>query len=113
MQNTKARLHMHNHNGPNGRAFIIGERNSLKALGEALIKVSKSKLGFENIELYTSDGHKYEILITCDVSEEEWQQLPVPYNKKHDPSTLQIVKTYDEFKGFSQQSSSPSYVSRD
>lgn len=98
MQNTKARLHMHNHNEPNGRAYIVGERQALKNLGEALIKASKSVLGLENIELYTSDGHKYEILITCDVSEEEWQNLPVPYNKKHDPTTLEIVRTYNEFK---------------
>lgn len=98
MHNTKARLHMHNHNEPNGRAYIVGEKAALRSLGEALIKVSKSVIGLDNVELYTSDGHKYEILITCDVSEEEWQTLPVPYNKKHDPNSLEIVKTYNEFK---------------
>lgn len=98
MQNTRARLHMHNHNEPNGRAFIVGERTALKTLGETLIKASKSVLGLENLELYTSDGHKYEIVITCDVSEDEWQNLPVPYSKKHDPNNLEIVRTYDEFK---------------
>ena len=98
MLQAKSRLHMHNHNEPNGRAFIIGEKAALKNLGEALIKVSKSAIGFENIELYTSDGHKYEILITCDVSEDEWQTLPVPYNKQHDPNNLEIVRTYNEFK---------------
>lgn len=99
MLNIKSRLHMHNHNEPNGRAFIIGEKTALKSLGEALIKASKSAVGIENIELYTSDGHKYEILIACDVSEDEWQNIPLPYDKKHDPSKLEIVKTYDEFKG--------------
>lgn len=102
MQNVKARLHMHNHIEPNGTAYIIGERQSLKNLGEALIKASKSVLGLENIELYTSDGHKYEILITCDVSENEWQHLPVPYNNKHDPNSLEIVRTYQELKVSSQ-----------
>lgn len=98
MHNTKARLHMHNHNEPNGRAYVVGEKAALKSLGEALIKASKSALGLETVELYTSDGHKYEIFITCDVSEEEWQNLPVPYNKKHDPNNLEIVRTYNEFK---------------
>jgi hypothetical protein len=93
---------MHNHTEPNGRAFIIGEKQALKSLGEALIKASKSVIGLENIELYTSDGHKYEILITCDLAENEWQELPVPYDKKHDPNKLEIIQTYNEFKNCSQ-----------
>jgi hypothetical protein len=96
VNNIKGRLHMHNHSEPNGRAYIIGEKLALKSLGEALIKASHSVIGLENIELYTSDGHKYKILITCDVSENEWQELPVPYDKNHDPQELDIVKTYDE-----------------
>lgn len=94
----KARLHLHNHNEPNGRAYIIGEKISLRALGETLIKASKSVIGLETIELYTSDGHKYELFVTCDVTEDEWESLPVPYHKKHDPKSLEIVKTYDELK---------------
>jgi len=101
MQITKARLHMHNHNEPNGRAYIIGERKALRELGEALVKASKSVIGMETIHMYTSDGHRYELMIACDVSEEEWQELPVPYSKKHNPSELSIVKTYDEIKGSS------------
>lgn len=89
---------MHNHNEPNGRAYIIGEKQALRILGETLIKASKSPIGLDTIELYTSDGHKYEMVITCDVSEDEWQNLPVPYNKKHDPSNLEIVRTYNELK---------------
>jgi hypothetical protein len=37
-------------------------------------------------------------LITCDASEEEWQTLPVPYDKKHDLNELQVVKMLDEIK---------------
>jgi hypothetical protein len=98
MLTAKARLHIQNHNEPNGRAIIVGERAALKALGMALTKASNSVLGLEQVELYTSDGHKYEILITCDASEEEWQSLPVPYDKGHDLNTLQVVKTLDEIK---------------
>jgi len=89
---------MHNHTEPNGRAYIVGEKQALKALGEALIKTSKSVIGLDTIELYTSDGHKYEIIITCDISEEEWQELPVPYNKKHNPENLQIVESFNQIK---------------
>ena len=97
----KARLHMHNHNEPNGRAYIIGERHSLRQLGETLIKASQSGLGLETVDMYTSDGHKYQILVTREISEDEWQNIPLPYDKKHDPSVLEIVKTYDEIKGSS------------
>ena len=98
MLTAKARLHIQNHNEPNGRAIIVGERAALKALGTALTKASNSVLGLEQVELYTSDGHKYQILVTCDASEEEWQQLPVPYDKQHDLTKLQIIQTYDEIK---------------
>ena len=98
MLTVKARLHMQNHNEPAGRAYIIGDKTGLKALGEALIKTSKSVIGLDTIKLYTSDGHEYEIVIACDVSEEEWQQLPVPYNKHHDPTKLEIVKSYNVIK---------------
>ena len=98
MLTAKARLHIQNHNEPNGRAFILGDKQALRALGDALIKASQCAAGFENIQLFTSDGHKYELLIARDISEEEWQSLPVPYDKKHDPNSLEIVKTYDELK---------------
>lgn len=98
MLNIKSRLHLQNHNEPNGTAYIIGEKQALRALGEALIKTSKSIVGLDTVELYTSDGHKYEIVITCDVSEEEWQQLPTPYDKKHNAGQLQIINAFNELK---------------
>lgn len=101
MLTAKARLHIQNHNEPDGRAIIAGERAALKALGQALTKAGNSVLGLEQVELYTSDGHKYQILITCDVDEEEWQALPLPYDKKHDLNNLSIVKQFDEVKSTS------------
>lgn len=98
MLTAKARLHIQIHNEPNGRSIIVGERAALKALGTALTKASTSVLGLEQVELYTSDGHKYEIVVTCDASEEEWQTLPVPYDKNHDLTKLEIIKTYDEIR---------------
>lgn len=92
----KARLHMHNHTEPNGRAYIVGERNALRKLGETLIKASNSLVGIETINLFTCDGHEYQIVITKEISEEEWQTISLPYDKQHDPSKLDIIKTYDE-----------------
>jgi hypothetical protein len=37
-------------------------------------------------------------VITCDVSEEEWQQLPTPYDKKHNANQLQIINAFNELK---------------
>lgn len=102
MHSVKARLHMHNHNEPNGRAFIIGEKAALKSLGDALIAASKSVIGLEKVQLYTSDGHAYEILIACDITEDEWQATPVPYDKKHDPNNLGIIQTYNQLTNSSQ-----------
>ena len=98
MLNVKSRLHLQTHKEPNGRAFIVGEKQALKSLGEALIKTSKSVIGLDTIELYSSDGHKYEIVIACDVSEEEWQTLPTPYDRNHDPQTLTVIRAFDEIK---------------
>lgn len=98
MLTAKARLHIQNHTEPKGRAIIVGERAALRALGTALTKASSSVIGLEQVELYTSDGHSYEILVSCDVAEEEWQALPCPYDKKHDLTELQIIKTIDQFK---------------
>lgn len=96
MLTAKARLHIQIHNEPNGRSIIAGERAALRALGMALTKAGNSVLGLEQVELYTSDGHKYQVLITCDATEEEWQKLPVPYDKNHDLNSLEIVKQFDE-----------------
>ena len=93
----KARVHLHNHKEPNGRAFIVADKAGLRELGQALINVSKSNLGTNEITVYQSDGHSYKVFITCDVSEDEWQKLPVPYSKEHNPENLNIVKTYYEF----------------
>jgi len=98
MLTAKARLHIQIHNEPNGRSIIVGERAALKALGMALTKAGTNVLGLEQVELYTSDGHKYEIVVTCDATEEEWQKLPVPYDKNHNLNDLEIIRTLDEIK---------------
>lgn len=97
MDKIKARLHMHNHSGPGGQAYILGDRAGLKALGESLIKASRSVLGLEDIELYTSDGHRYTLVVTCALSEEEWQNLPPPHSSTHKPDSIEIIQEYNGY----------------
>lgn len=92
----KKRLHLYPHNGPQTRAYIVAEPGALRALAQAAEDAARGVLGFETIKFYSSDGHEFELALVCDVTEEEWQQLPVPSDHKSDPSKLAIVQTFDE-----------------
>jgi hypothetical protein len=94
----KKRLHLYPHTGPQSRAYIVAEPGALRALATAAEDAARGVLGFETIKFYSSDGHEYELAIVCDVSEEEWQGLPVPSDKKSNPSQLSIVQTFDSLK---------------
>jgi len=94
----KSRLHLHTNTGPNSQGYIIGEPAALLALSKALESAAKGVIGLETIQLYNSDGHEYELVIASDVSEDEWQNMPVPYNKQANPQELNIIKIYNSLK---------------
>ena len=94
----KTRLHLHTNPGPKSRAYIVAEPQALRQLARAAESAARSAIGMETVTFYTSDGHEYELFIACDLSEEEWQQLPVPSDRRSNPSQLNIVKIYDELK---------------
>jgi hypothetical protein len=94
----KSRLHLHSHTGPQTRAYIVAEPAALKALAQAADRAAKSVIGMETVKFYSSDGHEYELFIACDVSEDEWQTMPGPYEKTSQPDELAVVKLYDEIK---------------
>jgi hypothetical protein len=93
----KARLHIHPHRGPNDTAYIVGEKSALRALSDALKEAANGVVGLEKITLYTSDGHAYNIVISSDVSEEEWQIMPPSHDKSSDPTKLKSIQLYKEF----------------
>jgi len=93
-----SRLHLHGHTGPKTRGYVIGEPQALRSLARALQNAANGALGFETIKFYGSDGHEYELVIACDVAEEEWQALPLPNVKTSDPNSLAIIKSYNELK---------------
>lgn len=64
-------------------------------MAKACEHAASGTLGMEMIKFYSSDGHEYELIITRDVSEDEWQTLPVPYEKSSDPAKLVCIKNLD------------------
>lgn len=89
--NVKSRLHLYPSKEPKGKAYILGERKALLALSEKLKLVAQGLIGVDEITLYSNDGHDYQIIITNQISEEEWQSMPLP-------DELEIIKTYNEVK---------------
>lgn len=98
MRSILSRVHIHSHKEPRGRAYIVGDRKGLLELSKAIERAARGAMGLENIKLFSSDGHEYEILIATNVQEEEWQNMPVPYDKKSDPSQIESIKVYDSVK---------------
>lgn len=95
---SRSRLHIHTntHKGPNGTAYIVGDRAGLLALAAALKEAATGVVGLETVTLYTSDGHPYNIVACGDVAEEEWQTAPPSYDRSSDPTKLQSIKLYQE-----------------
>lgn len=89
-----SRLHLYPHAEPNGTAYIVADRRGLRDLAKKLTQAADSSVGLDTITFHGSDGHEYKLLIVSDVSQEEWQTLPLPKDQHSDPNTLAIVKTY-------------------
>lgn len=94
----KSRIHLYPHTGPGTRGYIVGEPAALRSLARHLEDVARGAVGFDVVECYGSDGHAYELTLVCDVSEEEWQDMPLPGSKNSDPSKLNIVQLWNDLK---------------
>lgn len=97
-----SRVHLYPHKEPNGTGYIVAERRGLRALAKKLEQAADGAVGLENITLYGSDGHPYTLMIVTDITEEEWQNMPLPNDKKSDPTNLEIVKIYNELRTVSE-----------
>ena len=103
---TPARLHVYNARGPRDTAYIVADRSGLRQLAEALKNAANSAVGMETLRLFAADGHEYEVMITCDVAEEEWQTTALPYTKSQVPGVrsiqdyLAVKKELDDDRAF-------------
>jgi tRNA pseudouridine-54 N-methylase len=98
MKSILSRVHLHSHKEPQGRAYIVGDKKGLLELSKTIEKAARGFVGLESINLFSSDGHVYELVVISDVSEEEWQTMPVPYDKKSDPGQLKSIKQFESVK---------------
>ena len=87
---TPARLHVYNARGPRDTAYIVADRAGLRQLAEALKNAANSAVGMETLRLFAADGHEYEVMITCDVTEQEWRTTALPYTKSQVPGVRSI-----------------------
>jgi len=88
----RSRLQIYTSKDIKDPAYIVGERAALKELAQALIQAADSPAGFQTVNLYKGNGHDYEIFVTKNVKEEEWQDMPNTAGK------LEFVSDYEELK---------------
>lgn len=88
----KSRLQIYTGKDIKDPAYIVGERAALKELAQALIQAADSPAGFQIVNLYKGNGHDYEIFVTKNVKEAEWQDMPNTAGK------LEFVADYEEMK---------------
>ncbi len=96
------RLHMYPPTGPRGTGYIVADRQALRGLAQAAQAAAAGGFGFENVKLYSADGHEYELIITSAVGEEEWQTMESQY----DPKTNPAVGTIQDYHTLKKQLSS-------
>ncbi len=87
----KSRLHIYPNVGPKTRAYIIGEKQALLALSETLKKAAMGIVGTDSVTVYANDGHEYDVYVTKDLTEAEWQVLTKPEN-------LSSIQVFAELK---------------
>ena len=91
------RLHIYPPTGPQTTGYIVADRQALRGLAEAAKTAAASGFGFETVKLYSSDGHEYELILTSNVAEEEWQELQPHYAKESVPQ-VSTIQDYQELK---------------
>lgn len=76
----QARLQMYPPSEPGSTGYVIGDRSGLRQLAQALKHAADSPVGIESLTLYSADGHAYDVLIHCDVTDQEWQSVGAHYS---------------------------------
>jgi hypothetical protein len=90
--NIKSRLQIYPSKDTKDRAVIVGEKQALKALAQTILQAADSPSGFQSITLFKGNGHDYQILVTKNIDEEEWQNMPT------ESDNIDSIKLYDEIR---------------
>jgi len=91
------RLHIYPPGSPRDTAYIVADRSALKALAQAITNATTSAAGFETVKFYSADGHEYNLIITSDIDETEWQTMESHYAKTQTP-TVATIQNYQALK---------------
>ncbi len=91
------RLQIYPPTGPQGTGYIVADRSALRGLAEAAKSAATGAMGFETVKLYSSDGHEYELIITGEVDDQEWQSLPTNYVDHKMPS-VSMLQNYQNLR---------------
>lgn len=97
MLTARARLKLKPNTGTRGRAYIVADAAALRTLAQACELAARGAVGIEICTLYAADGHPYEIFITREVTEDEWQQ-------DQEADAIESVAMYDSVKQKYQES---------
>ena len=92
------RLQIYPPSGPRHTGYIVADRAALRGLAEAAKTASSNALGFETLILYSADGHEYELVITSDVTDTEWQEIGANYDAKSAMPRVDTLQHYQELK---------------
>jgi len=90
--NVRSRLEIYPSKEIKGRAVIAGEKAALKELAYSILQAADNPTGFQTLNLYKGNGHDYEILITKNIKEQEWQSMP------NESSNIEFIKEFDDLR---------------
>ncbi len=92
----QARLQMYPPTGPKETGYIVADRAGLRQLAQALKNAADNLAGVDLITLYGADGHAYELLITCDATDEEWNAIGPNYQRL--TPRVQSIQDFQEIR---------------
>ena len=92
------RVHLYPHSEPNGIAYVVADKQGLRDLAKKLMQAADGATGIETLTVHGSDGHAYEMYIVADMTESEWQNMPVPAQDLGSPAQLEIVQVYNSLR---------------
>ena len=91
------RLQIYPPTGPRGVGYVVADRAALRGLADAAKNAATGVMGFATVKLYSSDGHEYELIITSDVDDQEWQTLPTNYADSEMPP-VSMLQNYQNLR---------------